>query len=158
MKENKSSDEQIQAFPAEDIEIVEIDYVDKPQKDIPLTKIIELKRKNLSLQQIADICKCSKQNIWQRLQDCEEFEEFSRDTAVHYEVLQHRIISSIDDADIKKTPMTQRVVAVGILEDKKRIIRGQATERIDTFALTAELSAVEKRIKELEEKKTGKLT
>ncbi len=54
--------------------------------------------------------------------------------------------------------MTQRVVAVGILEDKKRIIRGQATERIDTFALTAELSAVEKRIKELKEKRAGKTT
>lgn len=137
MKENKSYDEQIQAFPVEDVEIEYHDHVDKPQKDIPLTKIIELRRKNLSLQQIADICKCSKQNIWQRLQDCEEFEEFSKDTAGHYEVLQHRIIRSIDDVDIKKTPMAQRVVAVGILEDKKRLIRNQATERIDIAVVSA---------------------
>jgi len=102
MNENKNPDEQIQAFSDEDIEIIEADYVDKPQKDIPLTKIIELRRKNLSLQQIADILKCSKQNIWQRLQDCEEFEEFSRDTAGHYEVLQHRIIRSI------ATPISKR--------------------------------------------------
>ena len=156
MKENKSSDEQIQAFSAEDIEIIETDYVDKPQKDIPLTKIIELRRKNLSLQQIADICKCSKQNIWQRLQDCEEFEDFSKDTAGHYEVLQHRIIRSIDDADIKKTPMVQRFVACGILEDKKRLIRNQATERVDIGVITATIEEVraekERLIKEVEGK------
>lgn len=149
MKENKSPDEQIQAFSAEDIEIVETDYVDKPQKDIPLTKIIELRRKNLSLQQIADICKCSKQNIWQRLQDCEEFEDFSKDTAGHYEVLQHRIIRSIDDADIKKTPMTQRVVAVGILEDKKRLIRNQATDRIDIAVVSATIEDLQKQAENL---------
>ena len=123
--------------------------IDRTSKNIPLAKIVELRRKNLPLQQIADICKCSKQNIWQRLKDCEEFEEFSKDTAGHYEVLQHRIIKSIDDADIKKTPMVQRVVAVGILEDKKRTIRGQAVERIDTFALTASIEELRKRRKEL---------
>ncbi|GEM_PF-3445515 len=137
--------EPIKAFPAEDMEIEYRDRVDKPQKDIRLAKIIELRRKNLSLQQIADICKCSKQNIHMRLKDIEEFEDYSRDTAGHYEVLQHRILKSIDDADIKKTPMASRVVALGILEDKKRLVRGEATERIDTFAVTASLQELEKR-------------
>ncbi len=45
--------------------------------------------------------------------------------------------------------MAQRVVAVGILEDKKRLIRGQSTENIDTFALTAELSEIQRRREEL---------
>lgn len=68
--------EPIKAFPAEDMEIEYRDHIDKLQKDIPLSKVIELRRKNLSLQQIADICKCSKQNIHMRLKDIEEFEDF----------------------------------------------------------------------------------
>jgi len=63
--------------------------------------------------------------------------------------LQHKIIRSIDDADIEKTPMTKRVVAIGILEDKKRLIRNQTTERIDITVVTASIAELQKQAAEL---------
>ena len=52
--------------------------------------------------------------------------------------------------------MVQRVVAVGILEDKNARIRGQAVEReVDTFALTASIEELRKRRKELLESVKG---
>lgn len=133
----------------ENTDIVDIDKSQKPQKDIPLTKIVELRRKGLSLQQIADICKCSKQNIHMRLRDCDEFEDFAKDPATHYEALLYRIYKSIDDNDIKRTPMAQRVVTIGILEDKKRLIRNQSTQNIDVFELAMSLKDIEKQENEL---------
>lgn len=130
---------------------IPIEIQKKPQrpKDIPIEKIIELRRKGLSLQDIADICKCTAQNIHVRLQGIEEFETFSRDKALYYEHLQHKILRTIDESDIKKSPFGTRITAAAILEDKIRLIRGQATERIDTFAVTASLDELEKRKVEL---------
>jgi len=141
-----------EALIPDEIILPDSDGSDTKPKGIPLSKIIELRRKNLSLQQIADICKCSKQNIHRRLKDVEEFEDFCKDTAIEYEILQHRILRSIDEESIKKTPMASRVTAIAILEDKKRLVRGQTTERIDTFAVTASLADLERRKTELLER------
>lgn len=124
MTENKSN-ETIKAIQAEDVDIISpSDGINRNNKDIPLAKIIELRRKNLSLQQIADILKCSKQNIWQRLQDCEEFEGFSKDTATHYEVLQHRIYKSITEEDIKKDSICSTYCGYGYFGRQEAINPG----------------------------------
>ncbi len=44
--------------------------------------------------------------------------------------LQERILKSITDEDIKKTPAIQKVTAASILYDKERLERGQSTDNI----------------------------
>lgn len=44
--------------------------------------------------------------------------------------LQHRLLSSCTDDDIKKAPMGSRVLAAAQLYDKERLERGQSTENV----------------------------
>lgn len=119
--------------------------IDKPGKHIPIAKLINLKKKGLSYQQIADICKCSKQNIHARLSKFEFVEDFQSNKATEYEALQYRVIKSIDDRCIQKTPFVQRTTAIAILEDKIRLIRGQSTQN---SAINVQMSIEHKAIAE----------
>jgi hypothetical protein len=47
--------------------------------------------------------------------------------------LQHRLITSITDADIQKAPMGSRVLAAAQLYDKERLERGQSTSNQATI-------------------------
>lgn len=121
--------------------------IDSRNKNISLAKIIELKQKGLSCQQIATLLKCSKQNIYQRLQDYEDFEGFAKDTALRYETLQYKIYNAIDDGTIEKANLQSKVWAIAVLEDKKRLIRNQTTAIIDidhTIGSITDLSNREK--------------
>jgi predicted DNA-binding protein YlxM (UPF0122 family) len=121
--------------------------VDCSPKDIPIQRLIELRRQNLSLSEIAKVVGCSKTNVHNRLEDIEEFERFSKNTDLAYEVLQNRIYNTINDAVIQKAPLQSRVWAIAVLEDKKRLIRQQATAIIDvdhTISCISDLSAREK--------------
>lgn len=132
MAENKSesSSETIKAVPIEDNEVIPPE-VNEQKTPIPLEKIIKLRRHGLSLQQIADILKCSKSNIHKRLEDFEGYKDFEQSTDMHYEVLQYRLLKTLDDAALQKMQPYQRIVAMAVLEDKKRLVRGQATQHID---------------------------
>lgn len=68
MTENKS-DETIKAIPTEDVEVIPPGKnVDKPQKDIPIETLISLRNKGHTLEEIAKIVNCCKQNVHQRLE------------------------------------------------------------------------------------------
>lgn len=122
------------------------------QKDIPLSKLIELRRANLSYSQIAEICKCAPQNVHQRIKEVEEFEIFAKNTDLEYEILQRKIYNTIDDAIIQKAPLQSRVWAIAVLEDKKRLIRNQSTAIIDVDHTISSISDLSRREKILEAK------
>jgi hypothetical protein len=61
---------------------------------------------------------------------------------------QHRILMSVSDQDIAKASLLQRATAFGILEDKKRNIRGQSTSVNVTVLLDAVNAIREMRSKE----------
>src|SRR5208283_4250594 len=56
-----------------------------------------------------------------------DINEFREDKALILESIQHRTLASITDGDISNSSFTQRIVAVGIMEDKIRVMRGQPT-------------------------------
>jgi hypothetical protein len=57
-----------------------------------------------------------------------ELKDFQESKAEIYDQLQARILGSISDADLLKAPLQARVTSAAILEDKARVIRGQATQ------------------------------
>lgn len=101
---------------------------------IPLERLIELRAKRLSYNEIAKIVGCTKQNVWLRIQgyakDCEDVEEFKANRADLMASIQHRILSSIDNDEIKKAPLATKLMSYGILYDKERLERGQSTQNI----------------------------
>ena len=65
--------------------------------------------------------------------------DFQQAKADVYDRIQLRTLMSIDDATISKAPLMSRVTSAAILEDKARLIRGQAT----AINVTVLLDAVE---------------
>ena len=103
-------------------------------KGIPLEKIIKLRAKGLSLEEIAGALGCSIANISIRLKDhmedldaLNDFKEAKADTLALY---QRKLINSLNTGDIQKASPYQRVGMFGILYDKERLERGQTTENI----------------------------
>lgn len=67
-------------------------------------------------------------------------EEYKKNRADILSGLQERIIKSITDDEIKKMPVGQRVMAYGIIYDKERLERNQAT------SITDEVDSIVQRI------------
>jgi hypothetical protein len=99
----------------------------------PLIRKMKLKYPELNSREIARRVGCSAQNVDQVLarfldgHSQDEIREFSEKKAEIYDALQMRLLESITKENIEKTRVYPRVVAAGILEDKARTIRGQAT-------------------------------
>lgn len=129
-----------------------IDTTRQP-KNIPIQEILDLRKRKppLSLSQIGKILGCSRQNIHDRLRDFDEdgYERFRKSPDSVYEVLQHKIISKIDDHKIAKSNLQQSVWSLGVLEDKKRLIRNETTEVIDINILVTNIQERKKRRDEL---------
>ena len=99
-------------------------------------KIIELKTTNpeLSTTQIGKLVDCSHVNVVRVLQRYgmaqQEVNDYKTNRADILAGLQHRLISSITDEDIKKTPVGSRILAACQIYDKERLERGQSTANI----------------------------
>jgi hypothetical protein len=57
-----------------------------------------------------------------------ELKDFQDAKAEIYDQIQSRILGSITDDDLSKAPLVGKATAAAILEDKARVIRGQATQ------------------------------
>lgn len=128
--------------------------VDKKQKNIPIETLIALKNKGLTLEQIATLAKCSKQNVHQRLeavgynkQDLENFKESRADV---FAFLQSKLINSIEHAEIKKLNPYQRIVGASILYDKERLELGKSTGRIDIHCVINQIESLTRQEQVLE--------
>ena len=62
-----------------------------------------------------------------------------------------QLLKSLTEDDIKKMPAASRVVSFGILTDKERLERGQATSIVGADDLSDEITKRSKQIKEMEE-------
>lgn len=137
MPENKSN-EIIKAIPIKDDEVNPPGKnVDKPQKDIPIETLISLRNKGHTLEEIAKIVNCCKQNVHQRLDAIgyskERITNFKENRADVFAFMQSKLLNSIDDAEIKRLNPYQRIVGASILYDKERLEMGQSTARIDIY-------------------------
>lgn len=119
--------------------MTEAKSVDRGPKYIPLKDILDNLALTHNIVKTAKILQCSKQNISQRLMtahiDINEYKDFKEIKDVRYEVLQARLVNSIDAVSIKKAPLGSKVLAICQLEDKIRVIRGQSTGKLELDAV-----------------------
>lgn len=80
-------------------------------------------------------------------QETEGFKEYRGDILAG---LQHRILKSITDEDIKKSPMGSRVLAVAQLYDKERLERGLSTNNIDAHLMLRNDQTLDSKLQELQ--------
>lgn len=57
----------------------------------------------------------------------EQLADFQQNKADIYDAMQHRLLASLTDDKINKSKVMEAVTAAAILEDKARLVRGQAT-------------------------------
>ena len=104
-----------------------------PKFTSPL-KIEELLKKGLALTQIAKLCNISVTAVRGLIErnniDPIDTEVYKKNRADTLASVQRRLLNNISQADIKKSGLRDKVVAVGILYDKERLERGQSTENV----------------------------
>lgn len=108
-------------------------------KNIPIERLLELRRKGLTFREIAKIVSCQPSNVSRRLKDYEGYIDFKNHTDRHYEYLLKQIKDSIDLKDIKKASLHQKVVCMGILHDKIMQLRGKSQHNMSIRAAILDL-------------------
>lgn len=125
---------------------------DTRNKHIDHSKTIEYAQQGMSHAEIAKLQGCNPSNITRVLQRygviqpysvITEYREHKADILAG---LQHRLLSSISDSDIKKISPAQRIMAAGLLYDKERLERGQSTSNVDVRQLKLEIADLDKEI------------
>ena len=92
--------------------------------------ILDLKAKNptLTQQQIADLAKCERSMVSRTISqygtDIDAVEAYKTHRSDIFAAMQHRMLDSITEEEIKRTPVGSRVLAACQLHDKERIERG----------------------------------
>jgi len=108
----------------------------------PDKKLCELRGRGLSLRQIGKLTGQNKNRVSYILQKPENRELvrfYVENRAAILAEKQAEILSSIGHEDIKSASMLQKTTAFGILFDKERLERNQATEIVDVRAMVANL-------------------
>ena len=121
-------------------------------KNIPIEMILRLRRSGLSQSDIARTLNCHITNISKRLAVYEFYDNFRDNIDDFYELLQHRAFNAITDAKLEKTSAYQLALIISILEDKKRLVRGQNTARIDINSTICSIDTIRKQEQVLEAK------
>ncbi len=115
----------------QDTSVLEITSLYDP---IPLSRIIELRNKQLTYEEIGQIVGCTRQNIAQRLQpvmqDVEGLPAWKENRADVLAVYQHKLLNSLTSEELQKASPYQKVGMFGILYDKERLERGQSTANV----------------------------
>jgi len=120
----------------------------KPAKAdiIPAETIIELYLvKRLSQSEIARTLGVCHQTINERIKrlGLDSLTNYKNNRADLLALLQRQITDAITASDIQKAPLRDKVVATGILYDKERLERGQATEITDSKAINLNIQALD---------------
>ena len=112
-------------------------------KNIPLIRVLELRKKGLSFNEIGAIVGCSHQDVQQRLAPFTEALEHLPTIKEHradlFTVYGHGILSSLQAEDIAKASAYQRVGMAGLLHNMERLERGQSTANVSVADYTAKL-------------------
>jgi len=113
----------------------------------PIIRRTKLRYPEMSNAQIAKRVGCDKSNVSRVLSRFlgkhseDELREFQQNKADVFDSLQMRALMSINDATISKASLLPRITGAAILEDKSRVIRGQATQ-INVSVLLDAVAAV----------------
>lgn len=121
-------------------------------------KILQVKQEHpdLTVREIAALADTGHSHVVQTLQrygiQQEHVEHYKRHRADILAGLQHRLLASVTDEDVKKAPMGSRILAAAQLYDKERLETNKATALIGHgIALSQPLQdAVDRIVKRLE--------
>ena len=104
--------------------------VDTRPKHIDIDSIVSLADKGNTAKDIAKILGCSYQNILDRLEriDYNGLQTYRQEKDKCFERLQWEIAKTLTPEEIKRIQPRDRITSMAILEDKIRLIRGQATD------------------------------
>ena len=124
---------------------------------IPISRIIQLRKRGNSYSEIGKILGCTKQNVELRLRpfkgEIEALESFKEQRADVLAVYQQKLLNSLTDSDIKRMPPGTRLTGFGILYDKERLERGQSTDNIAVEALIEDLHNTQEQLDKIRERK-----
>jgi hypothetical protein len=111
----------------------------------PKIVAIATEHPELTTREIGKLADCSHVNVLMCLRrygiDHARMEDYKANRADVLAGLQERILGTITDADIQKTPAIQRITASAILYDKERLERGQANTISTIQAVTLDVKS-----------------
>lgn len=133
------------------------DTVDKgrPSVDevIPIAKLLEYRQRDMSLEEIATLVGCSRQNVWNRLKDykadIEGLEAYKSRKSDVLHLVGSQLVGALTPKVIKEMKGRDLAVAYGVLYDKAALEDGKPTAMIAYSDLCAGSEDVEARLKEL---------
>jgi len=103
--------------------------VEKYHKDISISDIQERIKKNVPIKEIAQQLNCSESNIYKRLdkhrQLLRQAKDYVADREQQLQSKQALLLKHINEESIKKSSLSQRVIAFGVLLDKERALTGK---------------------------------
>ena len=112
-------------------------------KNIPLIRLIELRKKGLSFSEIGQLLGCSMQDAQQRLapfmEAIEHLPAIKEHRADLLTVYGHTMLATLSAGDIQKASAYQRVGMAGLLHNMERLERGQSTANVSVADYTAKL-------------------
>lgn len=133
-------------------ESVKKNQISKPRKPTELQqKIIETHQTHptLNKSEIATVCKTDHAHVIRTLQAYglikDDVDNYIKNRAVILAGMQYRLLSSITQDDIKKTPVGSRILAACQLYDKERLERGESTANVSYDAKLISASVAELR-------------
>lgn len=106
----------------------------RPRKGSKSPKIVELatEHPDLTTREIGKLADCSHVNVVKVLDRYgikkQETDDYKANRADILTGIQHRILKTVTDDDLKRMPVGQRLMGFGILYDKERLERGQSTD------------------------------
>ena len=125
-----------------------------PDPPPTLSRLIELRNKGLTYQEIATIVGRTKQTVHERLQDhiheIDNLKSFKENKADVLAVQQARILNNLTTEDIKKSSGYQKVGMFSVLHNQERLERGESTSNIAYADLTGKLDEMQAKRKALE--------
>ena len=120
---------------------------------IPIGKLIELRNKGLSYNEIARIVGCSKTNTFERLaeysNDIDNLKSFKENKADILAVQQSRLLNNLTMEDIKKSSGYQKVGMFSVLHNQERLERGESTANVSMNVLSGKIDEVASKRKAL---------
>lgn len=120
-------------------------------KGIPLEKILELKAKKLTQNEIAKVLGCARSNISQRLSEIEGLPEWKRSRADILALKQREILQYMTPNKLKDAQLGSLSLAFCQLYDKERIETGKSTQNVAYLNVNPELAEVRAKLKALGE-------
>ncbi len=126
----------------------------KAPKNIPIESMLELAHKGLTDEQVASIIGCDRSNVSRRLQPYrDKLAVLDKHKQYRADILCLKgmsMLENITPAKLKKASARDLTTNYGILFDKERLERGQATSHVAYMDITKGLQEIEKEIQAIE--------